>query len=773
MDKDTPVRPKKNIVLTAQTTASRQPFFTRWFWIWFGLIGIVPLIGFIAGSILFFQLSKSLPSLENLEKIAPPLISKVYDKDSVLIHEFFTERRIWTEYADIPEKIKQAIMAIEDRKFENHWGVNLQAYPSALLPVLFGKRARGASTVTQQLAKNLFLTPERKITRKLKELILAINIEKTYTKAEIMEFYINQVYLGAGAYGFQSAAQKYFSRPLDSLQLHQYALLAGLLQRPERYRPDRHPERSKIRRNIVLAAMRQERFITKAEMVEAKTQPTGLNLWSQNSLKAPYFVETIRQFLEEKWGEEFIYQKGVHVYSTLDDKIQHIADTVYQNKLEKIRRRLKYKTARGLSMHRYLKMPIDTVVAHFDSIYPVFQQKYIYGSAEKKRRARGDKPLFPDSLHYQLAQAAVIVIENKTGAVRALIGGDNFETSKFNRALQAVRLPGSSFKPIVYTAAIDNGASPLDSLNDQPITIPDPKDTNNIWRPKNYDGKFSGNIALRRAFYKSKNLPAIKLAMQYGLKTVVSYARRFGLKHRIPSVPSLGIGTCEATLMEMTSAYTVFPNGGIRVEPYFIDKIDDKNGRLIHRSIPISHETIKPTSAYIMTSLMKDVNIRGTGAAIWAGGFDHPSGGKTGTTNRETDAWYIGYTRHFTTGVWVGSDNNKPLGRGHTGSRNAVPIWLGIMKEIHKDLRKRNFSKPAGVFTRKICKISGELAGALCSQTAEDYFTAASAPDTECDGKHNNPNLINNTGDAFSSKRQRYKVHQTEEKQSPRVRNVF
>ncbi|MFC1586559.1 penicillin-binding protein 1A, partial [Fibrobacterota bacterium] len=639
------------------------------FWLWFILLGFLPL-GVITGvALVLAQLSKSLPSLENLERIEPALISKVYDKDSVLIHEFYTERRIWTEYRDFPEQLVQAVMAIEDRKFFRHWGVNLQAYPSALLPVLIGKRARGASTLTQQLAKNLFLSPERSVVRKIKELILAIKIEQTYTKEEILEFYMNQVYLGGGSYGFQSAAQKYFSRRLDSLSVAQCALLAGLLQRPEAYRPDYAPEKSKERRNLVLRAMYHEDFIKRAQLVESLTEPLNLTVWNQESLKAPYFVETIRQYLEKKWNEEFIYGKGVHIYSTLDNDIQDVAEASYRQRLKKIRTRIRYRTARHLSMPHYMKLPIDTLVRHWDSLYARFDSVFINGKAEKRRRANGQKPLFPDSLHYRIAQAAVIVIDNQDGSVRALIGGEDFIESKFNRALQALRLPGSSFKPIVYTAAIDNGGNPLDSLNDQPVTIPDPADTNNTWRPKNYDGVFEGNLTMRRALYRSKNLPAIKVAITYGLKTVVSYARRFGLRHHVPAVPSIGIGTCEATLMEMTSAFTVFPNSGIRPEPYYIQTILDKDFRTIHRHIPRRHETVRKETAYIITTMLQDVNIRGTGAKIWASGFNkHPSGGKTGTTNKETDAWYIGFTKYYTTGVWVGTDDHKPLGRGHTGS---------------------------------------------------------------------------------------------------------
>jgi penicillin-binding protein 1A len=754
----------------------KNRFLTRKFWYCFGFLAIIPLCALIGTGFLLSHLGKSLPSLENLERIEPPLISKVYDQDSVLIHEFYTERRIWTEYKDIPEILKKSVMSIEDRKFNHHWGVNLQAYPSALLPVLMGKRARGASTLTQQLAKNLFLTPERSIKRKIKEVILAVKIEQTYTKEEIMEFYMNQVYLGGGAYGFQAAAQKYFSTKLDSLSISQYALLAGLLQRPEAYRPDYFPDESRERRNLVLRAMYHENFIKKSQLVEALTEPIKLDVWNPTSLKAPYFVETIRQFLEKKWNEKFIYGKGVNVYSTLDKTIQEIADTNYQKHLRKVRLRIKYATARNMSMPSHMETPIDTLVRHWDSCYAVFDSLFINSKMEKERRAKGYKLRFPDSLHYRTAQMAVVVIENETGAVKALIGGEDYTVSKFNRAIQALRLPGSSFKPIVYTAALDNGGNPMDTLNDQPVTIPDPDNPSKTWRPKNYGNEFEGNMTMRRAFYRSKNLPAIKLAIQYGLRTVVSYARRFGLKHHIPAVPSIGIGTCEATLLEMTSAYTVFPNEGIRPEPYFIEAITDKDMNPIYRHIPKYHETIRKEIAYVMTTMLQDVNIRGTGAQIWASGFNrHHSGGKTGTTNNETDAWYIGFTKYYTAGVWVGTDDHKPLGRNHTGSRDAVPVWLDIMREVHKNLPSRIFSKSRNVVKTDVCLISGKRASDFCSRVASDYFIVGRQPVEVCNGNHSIRRNMNNVGAAFSSNKRRVFIRRGKDRDSSyvRVRNTF
>ncbi len=729
------------------------------FWIWFVVLGIFPLSIALMLTLTFYYSSQSLPSLENLERIEPPLISKVYDQDSVLIHEFYTERRIWTDYQDIPKPLIQAVISIEDRKFFSHWGVNLQAYPSALLPVLLGKRARGASTLTQQLAKNLFLTTERSVLRKLKELLLAIKVEQTYTKEEILEFYMNEVYLGGGAYGFQAGSQKYFSKPLDSLTIAQYALLAGLLPRPEAYRPDVSLKRSRKRRNLVLRAMEDEGFISKNQLKKSLGEKITLDVWQTSSLKAPYYVETIRQILEKKWNDDFIYGKGVNIYSSLDYEIQKAAEKALVGHLQKIKSRLKHRAAHYLSMPYYLKTPIDTIAKYWDTYFPRFDSLYINGKEEKNRRAKGYRQKFHDSLRYSPPQAAIIVIENSTGAIKALVGGENFELSKFNRALQSKRSPGSSFKAIVYAAAIDNGASPMDSLNDQPITIPDPNDPNKTWRPKNYGNDFSGSVTLRKAFYQSKNLPAIKLGIKYGLKTIASYARKFGLKEEIPLVPSIGIGAGSATLLEMTSAYSVFPNLGERPEPYFIETITDKNHQPIYRHTPKRTVTIRKETAYLMTSLLQDVNVRGTAASIRASGFYHPSGGKTGTTNKETDAWYIGFTKRYTAGVWVGIDNHKPMGRGHTGTKNAAPIWLETMRAAHKGLKSMGFPKPGRVQRFSVCQVTGQIAGAYCSHTASDYFIVGRQPHETCDGSHQVKKKWKKSGDLFSSGGKR--VHST------------
>ncbi|HLP43476.1 MAG TPA: PBP1A family penicillin-binding protein, partial [Fibrobacteria bacterium] len=719
---------------------------------WLLVLLAPPAVVLLVAAALIFHFSRSLPSLETLERIEPSLITKVYDKDTALVHEFFTQRRIWVPEARIPKAQKYAVFAIEDQRFYRHWGVNLLAYPSALMPALVGGRARGASTLTQQLAKNLFLTPERSVARKIKEILVAIQIERTYTKKEILEFYFNHVYLGAGAYGFAAASQRYFSKPLDSLAISQYALLAGLLQRPEAYRPDLHPEAARERRNTVLSAMKSMGYISRKQMKEASESGLAVRLWAPPTDFAGYYIETVRQFMEKKWNEDFVYNQGVMVYSTLDSSLQRFAESTTVANLRKTRNRIRYRTARTLNIPKLMKVNVDTLVRNWDVYYPRFDSLYLKGDTASDRSKRR----FPDSLRYVHAQVALLILDNETGAVRAMVGGEDFQKSKYNRAIQAVRSPGSSFKPFVYATAVDNGASPGDMLNDQPITIPDPVDSTKVWRPHNYEPGFDGKISMRRALYKSKNLPAIEVGMKYGLKTVVSYARKFGLAHSVPPVPSLGIGSCEATVMEMASAYTAFPNGGVRSLPYLVEKIVDKNGQTVYQHMPETQEVLRPEAAWIMSTMLRDVNIHGTAAAIWASGFNHPSGGKTGTTNDYTDAWYIGFTKRYTCAIWVGADDHKGMGPGHTGADDAVPSWIAIMKYAEKGKKIIQLPRPDGVIEATSCQVSGLLAQAFCKQTNTDYYILGHQPTETCTPEHHSRSTSGEDIFTANQKKDRY-----------------
>ena len=722
---------------------SQATYKSRTFWISFAVLGLIPVFFGFLFYFFYNKYSKTLPGLESLEKIQPALVTRVFDKDSVVAYEFYSERRIWTPYSKFPKAAIAAVTAIEDKQFFEHWGLNIWAYPPALMPGLFGKRVRGASTLTQQLAKNLFLSADRKIERKIREALLAVQIERTYTKKEILEFYLNQVYLGAGAYGFAAAAQRYFSLPLDSLDISQIALLAGLLQRPEAYRPDRDSLRAVQRRNVVLGAMASEGYISKKQLKTYIQRDLRIKPWNPETEQAGYFVETVRQKIENSWGEEMLYSKGVSLYTTLDLSIQKSAEKAYRERLRAIRRKQMESANWRMRMAHYLQVENEFLYEHFDSLYIIFDSLYIKGEAELQRKNNGLKEIFPDSIRYRKAEAAIIVIDNQSGAIRALVGGNSFAESKFNRAVQALRSPGSAFKPIVYTLALDNGASPSDTISDQPLTLADPSHPDQEWRPKNYDGKWDGNMSLRQALYKSKNLPAIQIALKYGLGSVVSYARRFGLTRNIPEVPSMAIGALEVTLLELTSAYTSFPGQGIRPEPYYLYAITDRQGHTLYQHTPAFHEVVRKETAFLMTDMLRDVNRRGTAASVAASGWPHPSGGKTGTTNNYTDAWYIGFTNRYTTGVWVGVDNNQSLGYGHTGTQAALPIWLDIMTDIHKDLTPEEFDVPDGVSRVLLCRQSGKGAGPKCSLTSSEWSIPGLTHFESCDGVHQNSEATN------------------------------
>lgn len=720
--------------------------------IWIAIFSIPPVLLLVTIFAVYQYYLPEIPPLSQLENISPQLVTNIYDKNGEISHEYFVERREWTPFDSLPEMAKAAIIATEDRKFYTHWGVNVWAIPKAVMETVFsGKKLRGASTLTQQLTKLLFLTPERSISRKIKEAITAIRIEQTYTKEEILEFYMNEVYLGGGNYGFQAAGKYYFGKPLDSLTIPEYAMLAGMLQRPEAYRPDRHPELGLERRNTVLFAMYDAGVISKEDYRKYIETPLETVRANKSGKKAGlYFYEEIRKYMEKKYGENSLYADGVQIYSTIDPEIQTIAENAAVEQIKKIRRRIQYRATRRLKLTQKYNLPEDSVVAHFDSIYALFKKEYLALDTAKDP----SKWRFPDSIRYHHAEVAAIVIENETGAVRAMVGGSDFEKSRWNRTVQSLRQPGSSFKPFVYATAMDNGASPCDSVNDQPITIEDPEDPSKTWRPANFGHDFEGMMTLRRALYLSKNLPAIVTGMKYGLNNVVNYARKFGIQRApLQAVPSLALGSVGATLMEMTSAYTVFPNGGTRIEPFLIDSIVDKSGELMEKRTLVEHEVLRPASAYLMVDMLKDVNVRGTAARVWANGFHHPSGGKTGTTNDYTDAWYIGFTKQYTMGVWIGPDSPGSMGAGHTGTEDALPIWFNVMKEIHKDLPKLQFPVPAGVSSRSVCNYTGKKAGEFCSSTTYCLYSSQYAPEETCDGNHI-ATSSKNTNDAtlFSSK---------------------
>jgi penicillin-binding protein 1A len=641
-------------------------------------------------------LRKDLPSPASLQTIAPPVKTLVYDINGKLVHEFYKENRSVVPLRQIPRPMIQAILAIEDRRFYTHWGIDPLRVMGALVnDVLSGRPEQGASTITQQLARNLFLTHEKTLTRKLKEAALAIRIEQTYTKDEILEMYFNQIYFGEGAYGLDAASKVYFGKPVQELTLPECALLAGIPRNPRDYSPRREPDRALKRRNLVLAAMLQTKEITRAQYEAACEAPLGVTKTRMDTRSAPYFMEMVRQYLDERYGSNQLYEGGLRVYTTLDIDLQMAAEESLERRLSALEARNQYKRTRA------------TLAA-----------------------AAKTTPSAKDRMQTEYLQGAVVSIDPTNGHIRALIGGRDFNDSNFNRAVQASRQPGSAFKPFIYAAAIDNGYAPTDVILDTPVSFQ--AGNGQEWAPQNYDHKFRGPITLRNALAHSVNVPAAKMLQKLGTTLVISYARRMGIHTRLVGDLSLALGTSEVNLLELTSAYGVFANQGIRVEPVFVLRVEDKNGKVLEQARPTAEEALSPETALTMTSMLESVVENGTAASARALGLTIPAAGKTGTTDDYSDAWFVGYVPGLVTGVWVGFDWKQKIGPGMTGAAAALPIWVDVTAAATKGKAPQEFPVPSGVVSVLICSETGLLANPACPETELELFKEGTQPTGYC-----------------------------------------
>ena len=686
--------------------------------------------GVTTGTWFLFRLYETLPSLSQMQNIEQSLVSKVFGQDASLVHEFSIERRFWVSLDKIPIDLQNAVIAIEDRRFYKHWGIDMhRIFGATVVNVMRKEYAQGFSTLTQQLARNVYLTSTKSVIRKLREVLTAVQLESCYTKQEILELYLNQVYLGAGVYGVEAASEYYFDKRVSELDLNECSVLAGLIQIPERYRPDKEANIPKItqRRNRVLSAMQEMSVIDKRT-----AQETAALLVKSTPHKAPsgvgaYFVEMVRKYVSEKYGDDQLYNGGLSIYTTIDPLAQDSSERSSSRQIASLQKRLNRIFLDSTKADRRMKIPRERFLSEFDSIYGAHREEF---------------SKLPDSIGLRKAQISVVALEVTTGAIRVLIGGRDFGESKFNRALMARRQPGSAFKPFVYTAAMDNGFTPATVVLDQPITL---MTTDGEWRPENYDRVFNGPITIRSALAKSVNLVAIQVLNKVGANTVIEYARKMGLKHNMNPVPALAIGACEVTPMEMTSAYSVYPNGGVRAIPYFIEKIVDKTGRVLESHTPEEKEALSPQTAYLMCSLMRSVVCCGTGASIPGLGFTRPAAGKTGTTNDYSDAWFVGYTPQIACGVWTGVDERRSMGTGVTGSTAAIPVWVKTMIPLHRALPKEDFQRPAGIKTESICSESHLFATPSCPKSVTEFFLEDSQIDT-CDihgsGRRQNGNIL-------------------------------
>ena len=644
------------------------------------------------------------PAVGVLDEYTPRQTSKLYAADGRFIAEIGLERRTLIRLGEIPATVRDAFVNTEDKRFYSHAGVDWSRVPGAVLANIKARAWRqGFSTITMQLAGNIFSERisrrDKSVVRKLKEVKVARQIEHQYPKDKILELYLNQIYLGSGAYGVETAAQRYFGKSVRDVNLAEAAMLAALAKGPERYNPRRYPDRAIQRRNTIIELMRREEVISDADASLAKAYPLQLARRSESGEVAPYFVEWVRKQLDDQFGQQ-LYEQGLKVYTTLDLDMQSAAERALEQQL------------RGIES------------GQFGPYRHTTYEEYM------ARAAGGDEG--PNSPYLQ---GAMIAMDPRTGAVRALIGGRNFDDSKFNRATQALRQPGSTFKPIVYAAAIQNGRPPSYIINDAPVSVPQLDGTN--WEPQNYDEEFHGPMTMRQGLYQSRNLVAVNMGMELGEPTIIDEARKFGLTTPIPPYPAITLGSADVYPIEMVASYSAFATLGVRASPIGILKVENARGEVLWEPTPVRAQVLSPEEAWLMVDMMKDVVQRGTAwGSVWNAGFRIPSGGKTGTTNDGTDVWYIGYTADLVAGVWMGLDQPQRIKTNAQGGILAAPAWTTFMKEVYsRKPAPPDWPRPESIISREVDKTTGLTRNPFCPAELvySEYYIPGTEPIRECD----------------------------------------
>ena len=594
----------------------------------------------------FTILPRSLPSVSALETLQPIQGTKIYDDNDEAITELHVERRILVPLSQIPQSLRDAILATEDRRFYSHWGIDPIGVARAVIQnYRRGRIVEGGSTITQQLTKVLFLTPDKSLERKLKEAVLALELERRYSKDRILEMYLNQVYFGQGSYGVEAAARTYFGKGVSELTVRESALIAGLPRAPTNYSPFDRPEAAKRRREVVLRRLVEFGSIKDEEAKRLAKTDLGLIPPERRRTTGQYFIDYVQQTLEAKYGPDLVLKGGLNVYTTLNPTMQLTAE-------QSLREGLKALAGR---------------------------------SAQTTTGARpGESP-----------EGAVVTVEPQTGYVKAMVGGSDFFRSEFNRAVQAKRQPGSAFKPFIYIAALEAGFTPASQIEDSPVSFPVGGKNGQVWKPENYDRKFRGSTTLQQAIEESVNVVTVKLQERVGLAKTIQVARRLGITSPLDVNLSLALGTSDVSLLEMTSAYGTLANQGVWMPPVAIRYVTDAQGKLLEEHVPEGREALAPETAYVITQMLRGVVERGTGQA--AKGLGRPVAAKTGTTNDYSNAWFVGFTPRLATGVWVGYDRPRSLGKDETGSRVAVPIWVTYMGKVLGESPKEDFPVPEHV----------------------------------------------------------------------------
>ena len=756
---------------------------------------------FIGG--MYFYFTKDLPKIWSLKDYRPPIITTVYSDDNRKIAEFFEHRRIVIPFSKMPKMLIDAFIAAEDARFYKHKGIDFFSIARAFLKnIEAGTIIQGGSTITQQVAKSFFLSPQKSYSRKVREAILAYRIDKAFTKGEILFLYLNQIYLGHGAYGVEAAAENYFGKSVSELNLAECALLAGLPQAPSGYSPFLHPKRAKQRQIYVLNRMIAEGYITNLQATEAIN--TELDIKQRRNWyveEVPYYTEYVRQYVEEKYGKDLLYKEGLKVYTAVNIEMQKIGRAALNHGLRALDKRQGY---RGPVKHLEPD-ELEAFSQNLESILdkePLEPDKIVQGvvvavnDREKMATVRigreqgrlhlvdmrwARKP-DPEVAHYNarvkqvsdvlemgdvilvqvkgrqeetemwdlaLAQTpalegALLCMEAETGHVKALIGGQDFKVSQFNRAIQSRRQPGSAFKPIIYAAALDKGYTPATIIIDSPVVFED-TEREFTWKPRNYEEKFYGPTLFRTALARSRNVVTVKILRNIGIDYVMEYAKGLGIESNLSRDLSIALGSSGVSLLELVRAYSVFDNQGYRVKPCFVTKILDRDGNVLEENHPESEKVIEKSTAYIITNLLQGVVQHGTGRSVKP--LNRPVAGKTGTTNNLYDAWFAGYTPRYVTGVWVGFDEEKSLGIDETGAKAASPIWLEFMQTILKDKPVRVFQVPDGVVFAKIDAETGLLAIPESKHTIFECFKEGAIP-TEYTKK---PGSITEPGQFFKS----------------------
>ncbi|MBY0494459.1 MAG: PBP1A family penicillin-binding protein [Cyanobacteria bacterium] len=732
------------------------------------------LLGTLSG--VLFAYSDDLPEVSALDDYQPNTITRVIGKNNQLVGEFAVERRVVIHYQDIPDNLRNAILAAEDGDFFEHSGFSISRMMLALIRDIATRgKSPGGSTITQQLSRDLFAQEigfavgNRSWERKIKETLVSMRIEKRYTKEEIFTFYANQIYYGHGAYGVEAASQLYFRKSAKGLKLEEAATLAGIIQNNVRQSPFVNPEATRRRRNYALERMAEEGFITREAAEEAKLKPIVApgDPIAEGSV-SPYFLEEVRKYLEAKYGAKAIYESGLTVKTGLDIKLQQAANKAVDRGLRRVDKRRGFRKPRRnviAERNRVESVKIDRWsrrIAEGDIVPAIVRN--VTDTTARLRVGELDAELTQAGMRWTnkkspkdilkdgdvidveitkiegtnatvtleqtpLIEGALVAIDNHTGEVLAMVGGYSFSRSKFNRATQAYRQMGSTVKPILYTAAIDRGLTPTTILVDEPTTF-DAGAGQPPYSPRNYDRKFMGPLTLRRALEQSRNIPSVKVIDMLGPTQVASYAKKFGFAQDFRPFLSMALGAQEVTLLEITSAYSAFPNHGIRMEPYFAEAITDRDGSLLEERRPQPRDAIRADTAFVLTNLMEGVVQHGTAAA--ANALTWPLAGKTGTVDDNTDAWFVGFDPNITVGVWLGNDEKKPIGYNETGTTAALPMWMDFMKVYIDTYGNREnppkFESPGNIVFMPVDRFTGEPASGASQSVVNEAFISGTQP---------------------------------------------